>query len=212
MVVTIHWVMPETVRVCPQCRSRNPSWRRSCGSCSALLEGASLLEPVAPTVPVPRDVAYSERLSELLLGESWPAIECFRCGVCCARYRPRVTSEEMEHIAQELGIPTQVFISKYVRAIPQKGARVLQNDEDCCPFLSWDKDTNAGTCAIYAFRPQACRNWLASLSRPECREGLCKLGTADRNLLLDGLCSLRDEIERLCSALTNQGSTEPQQV
>ena len=118
----------------------------------------------------------------------------------------------MELIAQELGIHTQAFVSKYVRAIPQKGARVLQNEEDDCPFLSWDKDTNTGTCTIYAFRPQACRNWLASLSRPECREGLCKLKTADRDLLLDGLYSLRDEIGGLCSALTKDGSTEPQQI
>jgi Fe-S-cluster containining protein len=118
----------------------------------------------------------------------------------------------MEHIAQELGIPTQVFMSKYVRAIPQKGARVLQNDEDDCPFLSWDKETKKGTCTIYVFRPQACRNWLASLARPECREGLCKLRTVDRTLFLDGLYSSRDEAEKLCSPLTNDGSTEPQQV
>ena len=139
------------------------------------------MEPVAPAVPVRLDVAYPERLFELLLGESWPPIECFRCGVCCTRYRPKVTSEEIEHIAQELGIPTQVFISKYVRAIPEKGARILQNDEDKCPFLSRDKKTNKGTCTIYIFRPQACRNWLASLARPECREGIAKLRTVCNN-------------------------------
>lgn len=136
------------------------------------------MELVAPAVPVGLDVAYFERLSDLLLGESWPRTECFRCGICCTRYRPKVTSEEIEYIAQQLGIPTQAFISKYVRAIPEKGARILYNGDSKCPFLSLDKESNRATCTIYSFRPQACRNWLPSLSRPECRQGATKLGTA----------------------------------
>ena len=141
------------------------------------------------------------------VGESWVPIECFRCGSCCIHYRAGVTQGEIALIAQEMGIPMPVFISKYVRVISGK-MHVLQNDEDKCPFLSWDDEAKRGTCTIYHLRPEACRNWLASLSYPQCREGLLKLRTDDKILLPDELYSSLIEVEKLCSALISDNITE----
>lgn len=143
-----------------------------------------------------------------VLGETWTPVECLRCGICCTLYRPRVAMEEIEHIARELGIRKKAFISRYVRAVSEKGTYILQNDEDKCPFFCWDTETSQGTCNIYSFRPQACRNWVASLSRPECREGLQRLRTAGKLLLPDEIYSSDSEVEKLYSAIVNDSETE----
>ena len=82
--------------------------------------------------------------TEHKVGESWPRIECFRCGICCVRYRPKVTSEEMERIAQKLSMSIDVFISAYVRAVPTKEAYILQSLADTCPFLRWGEGGRQG--------------------------------------------------------------------
>lgn len=106
-------------------------------------------------------------------GEDYEFVfDCFRCGVCCARYRPQVIPWEIEHIARELGISAQEFISKFVGATTEEGTSILDNGEDKCPFLSWDKETWKANCTIYPFRPQACINWVANPSCPECRDGM----------------------------------------
>jgi len=143
-----------------------------------------------------------------VVGETWTPVECLRCGICCTLYRPRVAIEEMERIAQELGMLKQAFMSKYARLISEKGTYILQNDEDKCPFLSWDTETNKGTCTIYSFRPEACRNWVASLSRPECREGLLRLRTAGKLLLPDEIYSSDSEVEKLYSAIVTDSGTK----
>lgn len=113
--------------------------------------------------------------TEHKVGDSLPQIECFRCGICCVRYRPKVTPKEMERIARRLKMSIEAFMSLYVRAVPTKDAYILQSSADTCPFLRWDKRDVKASCSIHAFRPKACRNWVASLSRWECREGLSKL-------------------------------------
>ncbi len=57
-------------------------------------------------------------------GESLSAIDCFRCGVCCIRYRPPVTHKEIEDIARELGMPEKEFIARYIRDVPDIGFRL----------------------------------------------------------------------------------------
>jgi Fe-S-cluster containining protein len=142
-----------------------------------------------------------------VLGETWTPVECFRCGICCTLYRPRLTMEETEHIAQELGMRKKAFISGYVRAISDKGTYILQNDEDKCPFFCWDKENSQGACNIYSFRPQACRSWIASLSRPECCEGLLRLRTTGKLMLPDEIYSSDSEVEKLYSAIVNDSRT-----
>lgn len=138
------------------------------------------------------------------VGQQWIPIECFRCGICCIRYRPRVTAREVERIARASGMSVQSFTSKFVRATGTKRGQILQGDEDRCPFLSQDEVTGRATCSIYAVRPRACRRWIASLSRPECREGLSRLKASSAIMLPDELYASPDRVEKLCSALNSQ--------
>jgi Fe-S-cluster containining protein len=135
--------------------------------------------------------------SEYHVGEIQSPIECFRCGICCTRYRPEVSLKEIEKIARKLGIAWKSFLSQYVRAVPTRAGYILQSSDDSCPFLRRDEKSNRYTCAIYTFRPQCCRDWVPSLSRPECREGLGRLGVAGKLLLPVDIYDSQDKVERL---------------
>lgn len=76
-------------------------------------------------------------------------IECFRCGVCCRRYRPRVSSEEIARISKELGLSVADFRARYVRSMAGSGDQVLDGEEDNCPFLSWDPMAGRAECRIH---------------------------------------------------------------
>ena len=139
--------------------------------------------------------------TEHKVGDSFSEIECFRCGVCCARYRPKVTLKEIEHIARKLRMSKEEFSTTYVTAVPTKDAYILQNAADACPFLRWDEKGAEATCSIHAFRPGACRNWAPGLSRPECREGLAKLKAGGELLLPRDMYKSGKNIERLSAAV-----------
>jgi len=134
------------------------------------------------------------------VGGSFSEIECFRCGVCCARYRPKVTLNEIGHIAHKLHMSKEAFSATYVRAVPTKDAYILQNAADTCPFLRWGEKSAEAACSIHGFRPEACRNWAPSLSRPECREGLAKL-KAGGLLMPHDMYKSDKNIERLSAAV-----------
>jgi Fe-S-cluster containining protein len=141
--------------------------------------------------------------TEHKVGDGLSGIECFRCGVCCTRYRPKVTLKEMKRIARKLGMSVDAFTSAYVRAVPVKEAYILQSSADSCTFLRWDEKGAEATCSIHAFRPEACRNWAPSLSRPECREGLAKLKAGSELLLPHDMYKSGKNIERLSAAMRN---------
>jgi len=141
--------------------------------------------------------------TEQRIGESWIPIQCFRCGICCTHYRPRVTPEEIEGIARELGMAMDTFISAYTQVVPGKGTYIMKSDENKCPFLSWDKEGEKGACTIHPFRPRACRIWLASLSNPECQEGLARLKAGRGVLLVGEMYPSSKEAEEFCAALLN---------
>lgn len=106
-------------------------------------------------------------------GQAWPPIECFCCGVCCVRYQPQITTEESETIAAGLKMSAGDFLSRYVQFT--NIGYLLRRSEKGCVFLSPEKDDSTAICTIYPFRPEICRDWVASLSRPECQEGLVRL-------------------------------------
>ena len=127
-------------------------------------------------------------------------IECFRCGVCCIRYQPQLTSEEIETIAGELGISTSDFLSRYAQST-NVGYLVRQSEKGCV-FLIWEEDGARASCSIHPFRPEPCRNWAASLSRSECREGLGRLKANDQIMLAKELYSSQEAVDRFCENLT----------
>lgn len=102
--------------------------------------------------------------------EEWTPVECFRCGVCCTGYNPKVTDEEIELMAEFLSTSVDEFISRYV-SVTQIGY-LLRQTENGCVFLTREKGVSETSCSIYPLRPAVCRDLIPSLSRPQCREGL----------------------------------------
>jgi len=135
------------------------------------------------------------------------AIECFRCGVCCTKYQPRVNEEEAKAIADFLGVPPRDFLLHYT--VRTNVGYLLRQTSNGCIFLTWEQEGNRASCAIYPCRPKACREWSASLSNVECREGLCKVGTPGRPLLLPKeLYFSNRAVEKLTEALRSVERTE----
>jgi Fe-S-cluster containining protein len=128
------------------------------------------------------------------------AIPCFRCGFCCTLYRPPLHPEDIERIASPLGMSTAEFISRYAERVPTSEGYLLRATERGCIFLTWKEDGKA-CCAIYPFRPRACREWTPSLSKPECLEGLATRKSKGQLILLDELFSSEDDKAELSSAL-----------
>lgn len=139
---------------------------------------------------------------EYRVGEAWPPIECFRCGICCTRYQSPLTPEEVETIAGELRVSPSGFLSKYVQVTVT--GYLLRQTEKGCIFLDWDEGEVTANCSIYPFRPEACRNWTPSLSRRECQEGLTRLKAKDRIIPVQELYPSPEAIERFYESLTQE--------
>ncbi|MDO8567160.1 MAG: YkgJ family cysteine cluster protein [Dehalococcoidales bacterium] len=110
---------------------------------------------------------------EYPVGQRQNPIECFRCGLCCMRHQPPVPPDEVGKIAAGLGMTPDDFLAKYGQ-LTYVGY-LLRQSQGSCVFLDWEKDGMKSSCRIHPFRPEACRNWQASLSRRECRDGLARL-------------------------------------
>jgi Fe-S-cluster containining protein len=136
---------------------------------------------------------------EITLIEQTP-IPCFRCGVCCTCYQAPLTTEDINSIASALEISRAKFLSRYAAKVAIKEGHVLRTTKKGCVFLAWDEKGKA-RCTIYDWRPRACRGWIPSLSRPECREGLAKLKSDGQIMLLKELFPSLVEQEELYRAL-----------
>ncbi|MFW6125640.1 MAG: YkgJ family cysteine cluster protein [Chloroflexota bacterium] len=139
------------------------------------------------------------------IADQLPSIDCFRCGICCVRYRPRLGDDEITIIAGKLGMSHEAFRSRYIRPGAKPDELILDDGGEQCPFLAWDDTGDRAECTIHAFRPKACRSWQASLSRPECQEGLRKLKPEEGIILPRDLYSSQQEVHDLCSALRERG-------
>ena len=131
-------------------------------------------------------------------------IECFQCGECCIRYRPMLLDEEINRIASKLSISRDLFLTRYVQVMPDRESFILDNGERQCPFLSWDQESGKARCTIYQFRPQAWRNWVASLSEPACQAGLKRLRNGTGILLPKDIYSSDNKITKLYSVLRSR--------
>jgi Fe-S-cluster containining protein len=96
---------------------------------------------------------------------------CFRCGECCRRFQALLDRTELQQLASFLTIPPGQFIAQYSDPRwPGQNNWLLKQTNGACPFLVGDK--REYICAIHSVKPQACREWKASFSKPECRQGL----------------------------------------
>ena len=87
--------------------------------------------------------------------------------------------DEARRLAAKLGMTTEEFLAEYAQFTP--AGYLLRRTEQGCVFLSWEAVGQA-TCVIHPFRPAACREWTASLDKPECREGLALLQDREAGL------------------------------
>ncbi len=124
------------------------------------------------------DFRYNDSMKELPVGENAPKrkeIPCFRCGVCCMKYSPRVTVAEAEHIADSFGVSLEMFLEKYVDdSWFEPGYYLLDTHDGTCIFLAETEDGRVFSCRIHPVRPEACREWQPGLEQEECLEGLKK--------------------------------------
>jgi uncharacterized protein len=120
-----------------------------------------------------RLLCYDEALGRFTDGEEIP---CFRCGVCCERWQPLIGPLESARLAALLGLPLAVFLDRFARPYPFAEAtyQLLERPQGGCVFL--ESVAGRSGCGVHEARPQACRDWDASLLRRECRDGLNRLG------------------------------------
>jgi len=127
-------------------------------------------------------------------------IPCFRCGICCTCYQPPLTNEDIDSIASILGISRSKCISKYAHKAPIKEGYLLKYTKKGCVFLACDADGRA-RCTIHESRPKACREWVPSLSKSECLQGLAKLKSEGQIMLLEELFASCEDQRALYLAL-----------
>jgi len=127
-------------------------------------------------------------------------IPCFRCGICCTCYQPPLATKDIDSIASTLGISRSKCISKYAHKAPIKEGYLLKYTKKGCVFLAWDADDRA-RCTIHESRPKACRKWIPSLSKPECREGLAQLKSEGQLMRLEKLLPSSEERKELYLSL-----------
>ncbi len=139
---------------------------------------------------------------EITIAEHDP-IPCLRCGICCTRYQPPLSPEDIDNIASALGISRAKCISRYAVKVPTQEGYLLKRTEKGCVFLAWDADGKA-TCTIHASRPKACREWTPSLCKLECLEGLVKLKSRGQVMLLDELFTSQKDRQDLYSSLEKE--------
>jgi Fe-S-cluster containining protein len=99
-------------------------------------------------------------------------VPCHRCGVCCERWQPLLTTKDADRLAARLGLATAEFHETYTSSYPfDDEQRLLRQDGGRCVFLTYDQDSRA-TCTVHDARPAVCREWSAGLEKKECRSGL----------------------------------------
>ncbi|MCU0353996.1 MAG: YkgJ family cysteine cluster protein [Cytophagales bacterium] len=77
--------------------------------------------------------------------------DCLACANCCKTTSPIFYERDIERTAKYLKIKPSQFIAQYLH-IDADGDYVLNHAP--CPFLNADN-----TCAVYAHRPTACREY-----------------------------------------------------
>lgn len=86
------------------------------------------------------------------------AVDCIRCHNCCLKHQPTATMEEVERLANYLGITTEEFFRNYTDDAPLMDALISKCRTDPsraqgCAFLL------EGACIAYEVRPAHCRSY-----------------------------------------------------
>ena len=105
-----------------------------------------------------------------------PAIPCFFCGVCCTKYRVKISLAEARRICEGLGLNWYIFLSNYIEPSSDGiDSFCLRQQDGACIFLKKrGGEHQQYVCLIHTWKPAACRELNASLHRKECQAGLLK--------------------------------------
>ncbi|MFC1991291.1 YkgJ family cysteine cluster protein [Chloroflexota bacterium] len=136
---------------------------------------------------------------EYSFGTQIQVIDCFCCGYCCVGYNPQVTDEEIDIMAGYLKISAGEFKSRYIEET-LIGYMVRQTETGCV-FLNPEENSEKAYCGIHPARPAPCRDWVPSLWRRECREGLARLQKDDSILLVDEMYENDEQRKRFYASL-----------
>jgi len=103
-----------------------------------------------------------------------PFILCFRCGICCTGYQVNLSLAEGRRIADGLELAWNEFLDTYLDSWPGVKNFLLRQRNGACVFLEQIEGSIVTRCVIHDFRPSACAEWVPSLYRKECQQGLTK--------------------------------------
>lgn len=103
------------------------------------------------------------------------AFNCTQCGNCCtgAPGFVWVNQEEIDGLAQMLGLSSDEFEHKYVRKIGIRRSLVEFPNGDCVFF-----DNESRKCQVYEGRPRQCRTWPfwhSNVRTPETWQETCSI-------------------------------------
>ena len=114
-------------------------------------------------------------ISESDSGQGNTSFPCFCCGICCSDFQPHLDLTEARMIADHLGVSLQKFIDDCTDPRwPGIDTHLLLHKGGKCLFLEPKEGRTKWLCLIHAFKPDACRQWSASLNKKECRQGLSR--------------------------------------
>ncbi len=99
---------------------------------------------------------------------------CTQCGNCCTGEPGYVwvNQQEVEQIAQHLGVSPEEVRRRYTRRVGRRRSLVEFPNGDCV-FL----DPQSRRCKIYPVRPRQCRSWpfwISNLRTPEDWQRTCQ--------------------------------------
>ncbi|HVX13372.1 MAG TPA: YkgJ family cysteine cluster protein [Pirellulales bacterium] len=82
--------------------------------------------------------------------------ECTQCGSCCtgAPGYVWVNQEEIDALAESIGLAVEEFERQYVRRVGARRSLVEFPNGDCVFF-----DGKTRRCTVYGSRPRQCRTW-----------------------------------------------------
>lgn len=101
--------------------------------------------------------------------------QCTQCGDCCtgAPGYVWVNAEEIQQLAELIGVDVATFEAKYVRRVGNRRSLVEFDNGDCVFF-----DGQTRKCTVYGARPRQCRSWPfweSNVRTPEAWQQTCEV-------------------------------------
>lgn len=82
----------------------------------------------------------------------WAGIDCTKCANCCRDVQPTFSEEEVNRLAQRLGMTSEQFVHNYLKR-SENTENPWQTRTTPCPFLESNR------CSVYEDRPADCKNY-----------------------------------------------------